>query len=326
MVRRFRLRQVDVFTDRPLAGNPLAVFPEAAGLSEAEMQALAAEMNLSETAFVLPPTPGGRAAEAAYRVRIFMPRRELPFAGHPVVGTAWVLADEGHLDLTGPLTEVRNELGVGVLPLTVARDPDGRPGLVTMTQGQPRLGARLGEPEQRELAAALGVGLEDFGWIGPGGLPLTAAEAPPRLISTGLPYLVVPFRDRRVLAGVATERAAAAAPIAGRYDSDSVALVGPGTSGTIPDADVHVRVLCDPVSGVLEDPATGSAAGPIAVYLGMLAGTQEAGRRLIIEQGIEIGRPSRLDVSVAFDAAGAPAGVRLSGRVVPILAGTVSLP
>lgn len=326
MVRRFRLRQVDVFTDRPLAGNPLAVFPEAAGLSAAEMQALAAEMNLSETAFVLPPTPGGRAAGAAYRVRIFMPRRELPFAGHPVVGTAWVLADEGRLDLTGPRTEVRNELGVGVLPLTVARDPDGRPGLVTMTQGQPRLGARLSEPEQRELAAALGVGLDDFGWIGPGGLPLTAAEAPPRLISTGLPYLVVPFRDRRVLAGVATERGAAATAIARRYDSDSVALVGPGTSGAIPDADVHVRVLCDPVSGVLEDPATGSAAGPIAVYLGVLAGTQDAGRRLIIEQGIEIGRPSRLEVSVAFDAAGAPAGVRLSGRVVPILAGTVSLP
>ncbi|MGH2466148.1 MAG: PhzF family phenazine biosynthesis protein [Candidatus Limnocylindrales bacterium] len=326
MARRFRLRQVDVFTDRPLAGNPLAVFPEAARLSEVEMQALAAEMNLSETAFVLPPTPAGRAAGAEYRVRIFMPRRELPFAGHPVVGTAWVLADEGRLDLTGPVTEVRNELGVGVLPLTIARDPDGRPGLVTMTQGQPRLLEPLGGPEQGELAAALGVGRDAFGWTAAGGVLLTAAEAPPRLISTGLPYLVVPFRDRRVLAEVATERAGAATAIARRHDSDSVALVGPGTGGAILDADVHVRVLCDPTSGVLEDPATGSAAGPIAVYLGMLAGAREAGLRLIIEQGVEIGRPSRLDVSVAFDGAGAPASVRLSGRVVPILAGTVSLP
>src|ERR671915_279405 len=97
MARRLRFRQVDVFTDRPLAGNPLAIFPEAEGLSDAEMQSLAREMNLSETTFVLPPTDEGRAAGADYRMRIFTPARELPFAGHPTIGTAWLQADEGRL-------------------------------------------------------------------------------------------------------------------------------------------------------------------------------------------------------------------------------------
>src|SRR5918992_1262622 len=97
MARRLRFRQVDVFTDRPLAGNPLAIFPEAEGLSDAEMQSLAREMNLSETTFVLPPTDEGRAAGADYRMRIFTPTRELPFAGHPAIGTAWLQAEEGRL-------------------------------------------------------------------------------------------------------------------------------------------------------------------------------------------------------------------------------------
>jgi len=107
--RSYRFRQVDVFTDRPLQGNPLAVFPDADGLSDDEMQALAREMNISETCFVLPPTDDGAAEGADYRVRIFTPGRELPFAGHPAIGTAWVLADEGRFDLAQPSIRVRQE-------------------------------------------------------------------------------------------------------------------------------------------------------------------------------------------------------------------------
>src|SRR5918999_3448257 len=111
MARRLRFRQVDVFTDRPLAGNPLAVFPETEGLSDAEMQAVAREMNLSETTFVLPPTDEGRAAGAAYRMRIFTPARELPFAGHPSIGTAWLQADEGRLHVPPDgVAEFRQEI------------------------------------------------------------------------------------------------------------------------------------------------------------------------------------------------------------------------
>ncbi|HEX5467196.1 MAG TPA: PhzF family phenazine biosynthesis protein [Candidatus Limnocylindrales bacterium] len=343
MSRRYRLRQVDVFTDRPLAGNPLAVVLDAEGLSEAEMQSLAQEMNLSETAFVLPPTAKGRAAGADYRVRIFMPRRELPFAGHPVVGTAWVLADEGLLELAGETIEAHNELGVGVLPLTIGRDPDGRVGEVTMTQGQPRLLETLGPAETTELARALEVEPQALGWPARAGEraavpPAELAPAreagqaaagivgPPRVVSTGLPYLVVPFRELRAVAAVAAERGAAGAAIAGRHGCDSVALVAPGSSGAVAGAAAHVRVLCDPATGVVEDPATGSAAGPIAVYLGHLAGARGIERRLVLEQGVEMGRPSRLEVRVDFDTAGVAGGVLLSGRVAPVFEGWLTLP
>ena len=118
--RRFRFRQVDVFTDRPLAGNPLAVFTDATGMTDAEMQALAREMNLSETTFVLPPSPAAAAQGALYRMRIFTPGQELPAAGHPALGTAWVLAADGRVPLVSPRTDLRYEVSLGVMPLWLA--------------------------------------------------------------------------------------------------------------------------------------------------------------------------------------------------------------
>jgi trans-2,3-dihydro-3-hydroxyanthranilate isomerase len=148
-MKSYRFIQVDVFTDRPFGGNPLAVFPEAEGLAAEEMQQLAKEMNLSESTFVLP----SRAPGADFKVRIFTPARELPFAGHPVVGTHWVLAHLGRVELREPVTRVRFELGVGVLPadLHVA---GGRVERVVMTQGRPSFHAVL--EDVGELAAALG--------------------------------------------------------------------------------------------------------------------------------------------------------------------------
>ncbi|HXR27072.1 MAG TPA: PhzF family phenazine biosynthesis protein, partial [Candidatus Baltobacteraceae bacterium] len=202
MVRRYRFRQVDVFTDRPFAGNPLAVFPAAEGLSDGEMQAIAREMNLSETTFVLPVTAAGRAEGATYRMRIFTPGVELPFAGHPSIGTAWVLADERAFPLTEPVTDVRQEIPIGVLPLAIAV-ADGRPGVVTMTQGAPELRAALPPAELAGLAEALGVAVDALGWTDADGTVHDTGRVPPRVVTTGLPYLVVPFRDRAVLAGVA---------------------------------------------------------------------------------------------------------------------------
>ena len=325
MARRYRFRQVDVFTDRPFAGNPLAVFPAADGLSDDEMQAIAREMNLSETTFVLPVTAAGAAADATYRMRIFTPAVELPFAGHPSVGTAWVLADERTFPLTAPVTEVRQEIGIGVLPLAIAV-ADERPGVVTMIQGAPELRAILPAGELDVIAEALGVPTAALGWTDADGTVHDGGRVPPRVVTTGLPYLVVPFRDRAVLAGVTSDRNAPTAVVARRHGCDSVALVAPGNSGAIADADVHVRVLVDPRAGIQEDPATGSAAGPIAVYLGVLGGAQGEVRHLVMEQGVEIGRPSRLEVQASFYSDGQPRSVRLTGRTVPVLSGSLELP
>jgi trans-2,3-dihydro-3-hydroxyanthranilate isomerase len=330
MPRRLRYRQVDVFTDRPLAGNPLAVFPDADPLTDAEMQALARELNASETCFVLPPTPGGSAAGADYRLRIFTPGVELPFAGHPSIGTAWVLADEGRFPLTPPLTRVRQELAIGVLPLTLAHKPsDGseRPtiDLVTMTQDTPDLIHELVEDEVDELAEALEVGTSELGW--PARAKGRRKRHPsPAVISTGLPHLVVPFLDRGVLHDVDHERRTWVAELCEAYDCDSAALVAPGNSGSIGDADVCVRLFDSAQLRIEADPATGAAAGPIAVFLGRLDGTRSTTYRVVIEQGVEVGRPSRLVAEADFDEHGRPVTVRVAGCTVPVIEGWVTLP
>jgi trans-2,3-dihydro-3-hydroxyanthranilate isomerase len=328
--RRFRFRQVDVFTDTPLQGNPLAVFPDAQGLSDDEMQAVAREMNLSETSFVLPATDGGRRQGADYRMRIFMPGTELPFAGHPSIGTAWVLAEEGRFELRAPLTEVRQEVAIGVLPLELhvrGKGSKARVGEITMTQGQPELIQRIGADELEELAAVLEVRAQDLRWRqGVDTEARAGRRTMPAVISTGLPYLVVPVSRLDLLADVESERAADIARYTETYGSDSAALVAPGNSGAVPDADVHVRMLVDPRTGVVEDPATGSAAGPICVFLGLAAGVRGAAHRVVIEQGVETGRPSRLVAEVDFDPDGRPTRARVSGATVPISEGWFTLP
>jgi trans-2,3-dihydro-3-hydroxyanthranilate isomerase len=328
--RRFRFRQVDVFTDRPLLGNPLAVFPEAEGLTDDEMQALAREMNLSETTFVLPPTADGLRQGADYRLRIFTPGMELPFAGHPSIGTAWVLADDGRFELKAADTEIRQELAVGVLPLVLHSTGDGagrRVRDVTMTQARPDLLHRLAGDELDELSASLQVRASDLRWRDDADAAARASRRTmPAVISTGLPYVIVPFSRLDLLADVANERSADVARFAETYGADSAALVAPGNSGVVEDADVHVRVLIDPRLGIVEDPATGSAAGPICVFLGLVAGRKGAAQRVVIEQGVEIGRPSRLVAEVDFDADGRATRARVTGSTVPISEGWLTLP
>jgi trans-2,3-dihydro-3-hydroxyanthranilate isomerase len=329
MTRRFRFRQVDVFTDRPLAGNPLAVFPEAEGLTDDEMQALAREMNVSETCFVLPPSPAAQADGAAYRLRIFTPGVELPFAGHPSVGTAWLLASEGRFPLTSPTTTVRQELPIGVLPLTIAVGPDEPPriGDVTMTHDIPERYHDLDEDETEELCEALEVPTSEIGWPSPDGRGRRRGQpATPAVISTGLPHLIIPFRDRAVMMDVDHERRSYVAELTDAYDCDSAALIAPGGSGAIADAEVCVR-LFDSVSMRIEaDPATGAAAGPIAVYLGQVAGCRDATYRVVIEQGVELGRPSRLVAEADFDDHGRAVAARVAGATVPVIEGWVTLP
>ena len=170
--------QVDVFTDKPFGGNPLAVFPDAEGLTGEEMQSLAREMNLSETTFVLPPATAG----ADFKVRIFTPAAELPFAGHPVVGTHWALAHLGRVPLSGPITQVRFELGVGVLPADL-HVVNGRVERVVMTQDRPTFHAILGDVT--ELADGIGLSPE----------AITETGMPVQVVSTGAPQIMGSLRS-----------------------------------------------------------------------------------------------------------------------------------
>lgn len=304
MARKVRFLQVDVFTDRAFGGNPLAVFPDAEGLTSHEMQQLAREMNLSETTFVLPPEKPG----ADFQVRIFTPARELPFAGHPVVGTHWALAHLDRVALREPVTRVHFQLGVGVLPADLYVT-GGRVERVVMTQDRPRFLAVLDDVS--DLAAGLGLS------------PAAIEEAglPVQVVSTGLPQMMVPVRSLAEVQGLDPAGFdVAALAWAWRAAGSDMALVF-SLETEQPGAAAHVRVFA-PLHGVPEDPATGSATGALGAYLvhHRAVPVQEPVTCLVTEQGMEIGRPSRLTIEV--DVAGGEAvGVRVGGQVVLVAEG-----
>jgi trans-2,3-dihydro-3-hydroxyanthranilate isomerase len=305
-MKEYRFYQVDVFTDRPFGGNPLAVFPEAEGLTKEEMQCLAREMNLSETTFVLPPQAEG----ADFKVRIFTPAAELPFAGHPVVGTHWVLAHLKRVRLSEPVTRVRFELGVGVLPADL-HVGGGRVDRVVMTQDRPVFHAIVDDVS--ELAEGLGL------------LPeaITETAWPVQVVSTGVPQMMVPVRslaevralDAANLNVAALSRACRAA------GTDCVMVFTQETEQ--PESTVHVRMFA-PLLGVPEDPATGSANGALGAYLVHhdIVPITEPTTYIISEQGAELCRPSRLYVEVD-SRDDEIRTVRVGGQVVPVAEGVV---
>jgi trans-2,3-dihydro-3-hydroxyanthranilate isomerase len=280
---------VDVFTDRPFAGNPLAVVFEAAGLAADEMQTLAREFILSESVFVLPPTAGG-----TYRARIFTPDTELPFAGHPSVGAAVTSVRRG-LAEPGRLIQ---ECGAGLLPIEVTAS-----GSATLTGGTPTLGADL-DPDP--LLGLVGLTADDYA----GG-----AGTAPRLAGCGLEFTFLPVRHG-ALAGAWAD------------PSTAVKLGVPQISVFAWDADARsaqARVFCPGVS-VPEDPATGSAALGLGVWLvaaGWLPG--EGVSSYTVHQGIEMHRPSVLECTVTASA-GAATSATVAGHVVPIASGTIKIP
>jgi trans-2,3-dihydro-3-hydroxyanthranilate isomerase len=303
-VKEYRFIQVDVFTDVPFGGNPLAVFPDAEGLTSADMQRLAREMNLSETTFVLPP----QAPEADFRVRIFTPAREIPFAGHPVVGTHWVLAHLGRVDLHEPVTQVRFELGVGVLPadLHVA---EGAVERVVMTQDRPTFHALLGDLS--DLAAGLDLPAEAIAQTG----------FPVQVVSTGMPQMMVPVRSLAEIQGLAADELNVAALNRACRAVGTECVMVFTLETERPDASVHVRMFA-PLLGVLEDPATGSANGALGAYLvhHQVVSVTEPTTHIVSEQGAELNRPSTLYVEVDHRD-GEPVGVRVGGQVTPVIEG-----
>jgi trans-2,3-dihydro-3-hydroxyanthranilate isomerase len=277
-MKQYRFIQVDVFTDRPFGGNPLAVFPEAEGLTTEEMQCLAREMNLSETTFVLPPqTPG-----ADFKVRIFTPATELPFAGHPVVGTHWVMAYLGRVQLREPVTQVRFELGVGVLPADL-HVVAGRVQRVVMTQARPTFHAVL--EDLTDLATGLGLPRE----------AIIKTRLPVQVVSTGLPQMMVPVRSLAEVRSLDATRLDMAALNRACHALDTKDVLMFTFETELPESTVHVRMFA-PLHGVPEDPATGSANGALGAYLVHHRAVLQTGRtvHIVSEQGIELGRPSKL--------------------------------
>jgi trans-2,3-dihydro-3-hydroxyanthranilate isomerase len=282
-----RYEVVDVFTDRPFTGNPLAVVYGADELAGSQMHAIAREFNLSETIFVLPPT----TAEATYRVRIFTPGKEIPFAGHPSVGVAVTLHRAGRF----PAGAVVQECGAGLLPIVV--EPSG---LATLTGGTPTVGPEL---DPAPLLASVGLSPDDF--VGPA----------PRVAGCGLdyPYLSV--------APEAVPRAACDTAVLRATGFDKIEIF----AWDAETATAHARMFA-PAIGVPEDPATGSAAlglGGWLVASGLLPGEGSSSYRVL--QGAEIHRPSTLNCTVTA-AGGAAVSATVSGHVVPVAAGEIAVP
>jgi trans-2,3-dihydro-3-hydroxyanthranilate isomerase len=302
-MRSYDFWRVDVFAERPLEGNPLAVFPRANGLSDREMLAIAREMNISETTFVLPPSQAG----ANYRNRIWTPGGELPIAGHPSLGTAYVAAMEGIVPLGEGTVTVHQEVKIGVLPLEL-HSRGGVVDRVVMTQGKPTIGKRI--TATAGLAKALGVRATD----------ITATGLLPQVASTGVPSLLVPIRSMKTVRDLEPDMRALAG-ILRRVGRDAGAYVFAFEAEG--DADLHARGFF-PQEGIPEDPATGIAAGACGAYLAA-NGRLPPKEWFVIEQGIEIHHPSRIEVSVETKA-GRPVTVRVAGKVVPVMRGTLLLP
>lgn len=292
----FEYCTLDVFTDHRFGGNPLAVVLDARGIDDATMQSVAREFNYSETTFVLPPASLAHAA----RVRIFTPGGELPFAGHPTVGTAFALASLGR---TGPgVRDIVFEEGVGLVPVSIDRHPDGSIHCCTLTTAQsPALVEAI---EDRAGAAAML------------GLDANVVLSRPEVWSCGVPFLMVPLASVDALCAARLDLGQWHALLGGRSTQKVYPVARSG------DASWRARMFA-PGLGVAEDPATGSAAAALAGWLAGHAGN-DGPQKWEIQQGLEMGRPSA--IALSYDQTGGTARrVRVGGRAVMVTRGTLSL-
>ncbi len=301
---------LDVFTDTAFVGNPLAVVLGAESLNPGQLQTLAREFQLSETAFPMFGDPAVVAAGADYRLRIFTPEVELPFAGHPSVGTAWLVQALGLV--TARDGQVIQVCGAGALPL--GRDEQGR---VELRGGEASLGDYV---DPASVASAVGLRTDDL------------VGAPPRLAGTGIDFVVAPVRGGALALArpdLGVLRAAFPAKPAGDQSAASHSVAGvlivAWDDETSDPPRFRVRMFAGDV-GVAEDAATGSAALALGVFLvdaGRLPADAES--RYVVSQGVEMGRPSVLRCRVVT-AGGLPTAVFVSGDVVPVATGRVRVP
>lgn len=301
-MRKFEFYQLDVFTVRAFAGNPLAVFHEAENLSTEEMQKIAREMNLSETVFV---TPSDRALR---RLRIFTPTQELPLAGHPVVGTWFLLA---HLGIVAPVengfVKIEQELNLGVLPVEI-EFRDGAPRQVVMTQGKFEAFSTVSnETTLSRLAQSLGLELKDLA---------VSPEIPAQIVSTGIKSLAVPLASLEALSRCRINSSL----LSEIYLNFGAIGCYAFTFETMEEnSRIHARFFA-PDDGIAEDPATGSAAGALSGYLIYHGAIGE--RKFTIEQGDFMKRPSRIFAEVSGEK-GQVERVKIGGNSVIMAKGEI---
>lgn len=295
--------QLDVFTDRRFEGNQLAVFTDAGGLDAALMQTIAREMNFSESTFLMPPERG----DTDVRMRIFTPGVELPMAGHPTIGSTFALA---HLGVIPPARD-HYVFGLGVGPTRVElRHDNGALSFAWMDQLR---------PEFREPATPLASVLDA---VGLDAATFQAAKLPFEEISTGVPYLMLPLPTREAV-DRAEANMAALRRLKSAFPVDHVGVFLFTMEQGTPAASVYSRMFA-PELGIAEDPATGSASGPLGCYLvkhGLVA--SDRARDLVSLQGVKMGRPSRIHIAITADAPDRITRVQVGGTAVVVAEGTL---
>jgi trans-2,3-dihydro-3-hydroxyanthranilate isomerase len=298
----FDYAQVDVFAERPLEGNPLAIFTDARGLSDAEMQAFARETNLSETTFIFPRDPEIEH-ERGVRVRIFTVDEELPFAGHPTLGTAsWLYWNHPWLRAA---EQIVLDLNVGPIPVRFTPSKPGEQGIfATMRQNDPA----FGEPhDASSLAKLLQLPLEDLDH-----------HLPVQTVTTGNPFCIVPLKSLAAAERLCVPQTPQVNEYLAKHNAKFFYFLTRAQQDS--GADWHARMPF--YNG--EDPATGSAAGPAIAWL-VQHNAAASGERIVIEQGVEMLRPSRLYVSATFSG-DKVSDVFVGGRTIPVAMGRFFLP
>ncbi|GAB4328142.1 MAG: PhzF family isomerase [Dehalococcoidia bacterium] len=291
----YHVRIVDAFTRTPYTGNPCGVITRAEGLSDSQMQAIARELNLSETAFVFP------SGVADFRVRFYTPAKEIPLAGHPTIATMHALVEEGRIDLSSGAARIVQELSIGILPVDV-QPLEGGGVRVLMTQAKPEFQRRL---DRNVYAQALGIKPADI-----------LDAVPIQVVSTGTPQAMVPVQSLDVLRRLRPDfQHLSDLENVGHYFSTHVFAL----EAIDPANRAHARHFAAS-AGVPEDPVTGSAAGAMAAYLWRYGLLRE--RAYSIEQGHIIGRPGIVEVEVDADG-DEPTAVRIAGTAVTVLEGSL---
>jgi trans-2,3-dihydro-3-hydroxyanthranilate isomerase len=302
---RLSYLQLDVFTSRRFEGNQLAVFTDGRGLDAATMQTIAREMNFSESTFILP----SERPDTDVRMRIFTPGVELPMAGHPTIGSTFALA---HTGVIQPLRD-RLVFGLGVGPTPVELQwTDGALSFAWMDQRPPQ--TKPPAVTVDEIVRAVGVDLEAH----------RATGLPPEEISCGVPFILLPIATRAAV-DAASPDMAALFRLRSAFPSNHIGVLVFSTEAASDDVTAYSRMF-GPGLGVPEDPATGSAAGPLGCYLvthGLV--TADVARRMINWQGVKMGRPSRIHITITRDATDAITRVQVGGQAVLVAEGTLLL-
>lgn len=300
-----RYLHLDVFTDRLLEGNQLAVFPDPGELDTPMMQAITREMNFSECTFIFPPEGRGDV-----KMRIFTPAEELPMAGHPTIGSTFALAAEGAI--AKGRTDFVFELGVGPTPVSLEWKDDGL-AFAWMTQQLPKFGGVI--KDKAALASAIGLEASDL-----------LADHPAQVISCGVPFLFVPIASRRAVDSVSIDRRSLAQCYreSGVEEVPTFFFTMEGPADAAAAQTVYSRMLA-PSFGVSEDPATGGASGPLGCYLlHYQLVTSDVARHIVSIQGVLMKRPSRLYISVD-STEGAISRVRVGGKSVMVGRGELDI-